>query len=329
MQLVHAVDTLCFRRQRRNKAEALWTRWAEHSRVGSRTPSRGLQAITNACHPHVCGLSPARTLTSVLYVTRTGNEEYQFGDFTRSAVEGTKVGVEDAVKKVTGNEEYQCDTGLSPQTGSTRSEAAAKPLHTTAKPSTPLWPALRTLVPWCSRAVGDVTKSILAAADQSVNEYVNDIQKRLLGDLTQAQRDALVAVGLKTGAMCVLAYGLVDKLLRAISFVLAWAASISSTHLSPLAPGQWRAFMTTHATIRMVYVPVLFPLHVLATVALALPYRSLILSLQRRLPLQNRPWLNAGLALSIAFALGTGLATGVAALGVRLASLVVGVPVFV
>ena len=273
----------------------------------------------------MCGLSPSRTLTSVLYVTRTGNEEYQFGDFTRSAVEGTKVGVEDAVKKVTGNEEYQCNT----DSNLTRSKAAAKPLHTTAKPSTPLWPALRTLGPWCSRAVGDVTKSILAAADQSVNEYVNDIQKRLLGDLTQAQRDALVAVGLKTGAMCVLAYGLVDKLLRAISFVLAWAASISSTHLSPLAPGQWRAFMTTHATIRMVYVPVLFPLHVLATVALALPYRSLILSLQRRLPLQNRPWLNAGLALSIAFALGTGLATGVAALGVGLASLVVGVPVFV
>ena len=51
------------------------------------------------------------SLTSVPYVTRTGNEEYQFGDFTRSAVEGTKVGVEDAVKKVTGNEEYQCNTG--------------------------------------------------------------------------------------------------------------------------------------------------------------------------------------------------------------------------
>lgn len=41
----------------------------------------------------------------------TGNKEYQFGDFTRSAVEGTKVGVEDAVKKVTGNEEYQCNSG--------------------------------------------------------------------------------------------------------------------------------------------------------------------------------------------------------------------------
>ena len=113
MQLVHAVDTLCFRRQRRNKAEALWTRWAEHSRVGSRTLSRGLQAILPAhaltravCHPHDV------TLTTVPYVTRTGNEEYQFGDFTRSAVEGTKVGVEDAVKKVTGNEEYQCNTGL-------------------------------------------------------------------------------------------------------------------------------------------------------------------------------------------------------------------------
>ena len=63
-----------------------------------------------------------------------------------------------------------------------------------------------------------------------------------------------------------------------------------------------RTFMTTHATnhpIRMVYyVPVLSPLHVLATVALALPYRSLILSLQRRLPLQNRPWPKAGLALT-------------------------------
>ena len=75
--------------------------------------------------------------------------------------------------------------------------------------------------------------------------------------------------------------------------------------------------MTTHATIRMVYVPVLFPLHVLATVALALPYRSLILSLQRRLPLQNRPWLNAALALTITFTLGTALATGIATVGVR------------
>jgi hypothetical protein len=79
--------------------------------------------------------------------------------------------------------------------------------------------------------------------------------------------------------------------------------------------------MTTHATnhpIRMVYyVPVLSPLHVLATVALALPYRSLILSLQRRLPLQNRPWLNAALALTITFTLGTALATGIATVGVR------------
>lgn len=183
--------------------------------------------------------------------------------------------------------------------------------------------------PWPSRAVGDVTKNILAAADQSVNDYANDIQKRLLGDLSQTQRQALVAVGLKTGAMVVLAYGLVDKILRAISFVLAWAASISSTGLSPLAAGQWGSFMTTHATVRMVYVPVLFPLHVLATVALALPYRSLILSLQRRLPLQNRQWLNVGLALAITFAMGTGLATILAAVGVGLASLVVGVPVFV
>ena len=113
MQLVHVVDTLCFRRQRRNKEEALWTGWAKHSRVGSRTLSRGLQAILSA-YQH---MSPSRvryvtltmSLTSVPYVTRTGNEEYQFGDFTRSAVEGTKVGVEDAVKKVTGNEEYQCN----------------------------------------------------------------------------------------------------------------------------------------------------------------------------------------------------------------------------
>ena len=75
------------------------------------------------------------------------------------------------------------------------------------------------------------------------------------------------------------------------------------------------------------YVPVLSPLHVLATVALALPYRSLILSLQRRLPLQNlqnakcrmqnRPWLNAALALTITFTLGTALATGIATVGVR------------
>jgi len=75
-----------------------------------------------------------------------------------------------------------------------------------------------------------------------VNQYANDVQKRLLGDLSQAQRQAL---SVKTGAMFVLAYGLVDKILRAISFVLAWAASISSTQLSSLAAGQWGAFMTT------------------------------------------------------------------------------------
>ena len=45
----------------------------------------------------------------------TGNEEYQFGDFTKSTVEGTKVGIEDAVKKVTGNEEYQCNYRLEPR----------------------------------------------------------------------------------------------------------------------------------------------------------------------------------------------------------------------
>ena len=62
-----------------------------------------------------------------------------------------------------------------------------------------------------------------------------------------ARHSWVVAVGLsvKTGAMFVVAYGLVDKILRAISFVLAWAASISSTQLSSLAAGQWGAFMTT------------------------------------------------------------------------------------
>lgn len=175
---------------------------------------------------------------------------------------------------------------------------------------------------------GDVTNSLLAAADRSVNDYVNDIQKRLLGDLSQTQRQALVGVSLKTGAMIVLTYGLLDKLLRAGSFILAWAASISSTQLSPMAAGQWGAFMSTHATIRLVYVPVLFPLHVLATVACTLPYRSFILALQRRLPLQNRPWLNVGLALGITFALGSGLATSVAGVGVWLASVAGGVPIF-
>ena len=259
----------------------------------------------------------------------TGNDEYQFGDFTKSTVKG-----------LTGKEagDYQCKDARARTSNWQHTAARAR-----ARVSVPERASLR------PRAVGDVTKkaiseitgkdaseykfgdvtsSLLAAADQSVNDYANDIQKRLLGDLSQTQRAALVGVGLKTGAMVVLTYGFLDKILRAVSFILAWAVSISSTRLSPLAAGQWGAFVTTHATIRMVYVPVLFPLHVLATVALALPYRSLILSLQRRLPLQKRPWLNVGLALAITFAGGTGLATSAAGAGVWLASFVVGVPVF-
>lgn len=37
----------------------------------------------------------------------TGNQEYQFGDITKTTLQTTRDGIEETVKKVTGNEEYQ------------------------------------------------------------------------------------------------------------------------------------------------------------------------------------------------------------------------------
>lgn len=51
----------------------------------------------------------------------TGNEEYKFGDITRSVVNTTTHGVEDAVRAVTNNEEYQFGDLTKKAIGSTTS----------------------------------------------------------------------------------------------------------------------------------------------------------------------------------------------------------------
>ncbi len=180
---------------------------------------------------------------------------------------------------------------------------------------------------------GDLTNAALGAAETALSDYFSDATQKLLGDLTAAQRkevlrSALIGIGAQIGAVLVVSFAFVAKLLRAATVVLAWAVASAASRQSPLAAGQWASFVTTHGTIRMVAEPLLIPLHVLAAVFLTPSLRSLVISLQRRLPMEDRAWLNVSLALVVVFSGGTAVAASVAGVGIWLAGLVIGVPVF-
>ena len=236
----------------------------------------------------------------------TGDDDYQFGDFTKGKV-----------KELTGKDPSQY------KFGDITKKAVSD--FTGKDPS--------------SYEFGDLTRAALGKADAAIgdarDQYFNELPtalwRQVFGGLTVQQRTDVIIAICQVGAVAMLSLALVNSLLLSLQSVVAWAIVCARTGLSPLASTQqWSAYLGTLATIRLgIDVPTL-PVRVLAACFVTLRYRDVTNALQRRLPLRDeQPVLNRLLAIGVAWAGINCMAVGSAtAVVMWIASLALRVPVF-
>ncbi len=209
----------------------------------------------------------------------TGDDDYEFGDWTRGAIEETKDGFEQTVRAVTGDENYE---------------------------------------------FGDITRKALSDAEGALGDardsYFNELpgavwQRVMIGLSAEQKRDVIVAL-CQLSACALLCFSLMNNLSVGMLAAISWAISARRSGLSPLADGQWAPYITTLGSLRFVAEPPLLPLRVLLALWLTPSYRALTLKLQRKLPLRkSRPLLNRCLALAVAWLVGNCLAVAAASVG--------------
>ena len=183
---------------------------------------------------------------------------------------------------------------------------------------------------------GDLTRAVLSKADARLAEfrdaYLDELPsvlwQQVFGNLSPAQRTAVIIVLCELFAIVMLSFGLVNGLTLGIQTVLAWSHVCRATGLSPLVPGQWGAFLETHQTLRLYLDVPSLPVRVLAGLLLAPSYRNWTVGLQRWLPGLGYPVLKRALTLATIYLLVNLAAVGgVTLLGLVTASRFAGVPV--
>ena len=124
------------------------------------------------------------------------------------------------------------------------------------------------------------------------------------------------------------AYGLVSNANVGFTAALAWFTFSKRTGLSPLVPGQWRAFLAVYVGIYATLGTLLRPLRLAFAVGITPSFTAFVGNLQRRLPFYDtRRKLNRTLAIICISLMGNVLGTfAIIALGVWIASLASGVP---
>jgi len=122
----------------------------------------------------------------------------------------------------------------------------------------------------------------------------------------------------------------VSNLNAGITIALAWGAFSQGSGMSPLAPGQWKGFLTTYTAIYLSLGTILRPVRMALAVSLTPLYGRGVAALRASLPFrETRPKLNRTIALVlISLVFNTMGTCAVIALGAWLAGLVTGVPAF-
>lgn len=126
----------------------------------------------------------------------------------------------------------------------------------------------------------------------------------------------------KMGLSMLLSYGFVSNITSVIITSMAWFTFSKKTGLSPLAPGQWKGFLAIYAGF-YVFTSLIRPIRMAMAVGIS-KYFDLALN-----TIQEKTKVSKGVAIGILVFLTNIVGTcGVMALGVSLASLLSGVPIF-
>lgn len=125
----------------------------------------------------------------------------------------------------------------------------------------------------------------------------------------------------RLGVAFALSYSIISNINGSITLSIAWYMSSRRTGLSPLAPGQWKSLLASYGTL-YAFIQLLRPFRVAAAVAMSKMSKEFLEQTQEKLDCSR------GVAICFQYALGWVVWLALVAVGVALASLSSGVPIF-
>jgi len=126
----------------------------------------------------------------------------------------------------------------------------------------------------------------------------------------------------KMGLSVLLSYGFVSNMSYCVTVSLAWFGFSKKTGLSPLAPGQWKGFLAVYAGF-YVFNNFVRPMRLAASVGVAPYFERVVNTIQRKTKLSKGA--SVGIVVFLANVCGT---TSLMSLGIYIASLAAGIPIF-
>lgn len=126
----------------------------------------------------------------------------------------------------------------------------------------------------------------------------------------------------KMGLSALLSYGFVSNMSYSVTVSLAWFGFSKKTGLSPLAPGQWKPFLAVYASF-YIFNNFVRPIRLAVSVGVTPYFDRAVAAIQRKTKLSK----SASIGIVVFLANFCGTLTAMS-LGILLASIAAGVPVF-
>mmetsp|Transcript_28954 Transcript_28954/g.78421 ORF Transcript_28954/g.78421 Transcript_28954/m.78421 type:complete len:272 (-) Transcript_28954:539-1354(-) len=126
----------------------------------------------------------------------------------------------------------------------------------------------------------------------------------------------------KMGLSALLSYGFVSNMSYCVTVSLAWFGFSKKTGLSPLAPGQWKGFLAVYAGF-YVFNNFIRPMRLAVSIGVTPYFDKAVETIQRKTKLSKS--VSIGIVVFLANICGT---TSLMSLGIYIASLFAGVPIF-
>lgn len=260
----------------------------------------------------------------------TRNDQYKFGDITRSVVNSTTHGVEDVVRSVTQDESYQFGDLTKQAVGSTTNSVEGLVKSVTGNANYKFGDLTRGTMHAAGGVMTYSEKTLSLMRDHNVHELVELMNLYWTKTMNYEARKEAFTVFVYLGATLVLSYNFVANVMSGMVFAAAWTKVSMAAGTSPLSPGMWAKFLETKSTWDIFFGGPCLPARAIITIPWFFRYRKFVIStafnspLREKFPTINRcmslllPWLVANIAF----------VGGATFLMVKMLSFWTGVPVF-
>lgn len=174
-----------------------------------------------------------------------------------------------------------------------------------------------------SSTPGDDVEANTTAAEQDSPRFMS---KAWFSKWAKFDKDKIKRLGIDA----FFTYGVVSNLNVALTTAIAWGIASKATGLSPLAPGQWKNFLSVYAGLYLSLGSILRPFRMALAVGMTPVYGNAVARFRNGLPFrETRPKLNRTLALvAISLLLNVFGTFSLVGLGAYIAGVITGVPAF-